>query len=99
MYVMTVEYFEPADPAGFDRAYRERHVPLVQAVPGVERFTLTNPRGGDGTPHLVAQLWFAGREAFKAAQATPEMAATGADAETYDVARKQIFVGEIEDLL
>ena len=89
---------DPAAGPTFDALYRERHVPLVQAVPGLERFTLTRPRGGDGTPYLVAELWFADLAAMKAGLGSPQMAAAGADADTYDVARWAMFTGEVEEL-
>ena len=43
MHKITVQYFDPADGDGFETAYRERHVPLVHAVPGLERFTISLP--------------------------------------------------------
>jgi uncharacterized protein (TIGR02118 family) len=98
MHRLTVQYFDPADGPSFEAAYRERHVPLVKAVPGLERFTLSRPRGGDGTPYLVADLWFADLDALKAAQGSPEMAAAGADAETYDVARRAMFSAAVEEV-
>jgi uncharacterized protein (TIGR02118 family) len=96
MHKITVQYFDPADAAGFEAAYRKRHVPLVKAVPGLERFTLSLPDGG--APHLVAELWFADRDAMLAARGSAEMAAAGADAETYDVGRRVIFDGAVEDV-
>ncbi len=95
MHRVTVQYFEPADGAAFEAAYRERHVPLVHALPGVQRFTLSRPRGGDGTPYLVAELWFEDLASMRAALASPEMAAAGADAETYDVARWTMHTAEV----
>jgi uncharacterized protein (TIGR02118 family) len=94
---LTVQYFEPADGSAFLAAYRERHVPLVRAVPGLQRFTLSTPRG-EGAPYLVAELWFTDGEALKAGLSGPEMAAAGADAETYDVARRVMFTGEVEEV-
>lgn len=98
MHRVTVQYFDPTDGPSFEALYRERHVPLVKAVPGRERFTLTRPRGGDGTPYLVAELWFADLGAMKAGLGSPEMAAAGADADAYDVAHRTMFTGEVEDL-
>ncbi|WP_227467811.1 EthD family reductase [Nocardioides lijunqiniae] len=97
MHRLTVQYFDPADGDAFLAAYRERHVPLVRAVPDLQRFTLTTPRG-DGAPYLQAELWFADAETMKASLASPEMGAAAADAETYDVARKAMLTGEVEEL-
>ena len=46
MHKITVQYFDPADGDDFETAYRERH---VQAVPGLERFTISLPHA-DGAP-------------------------------------------------
>jgi uncharacterized protein (TIGR02118 family) len=98
MHRMTVQYFDPADGPAFEAGYRERHVPLVKAVPGLERFTVSLPRGDEGTPFLVAELWFADAEAMQASFGTAEMSAAGADAETYDVGRRAFYSGDVEDL-
>jgi uncharacterized protein (TIGR02118 family) len=95
---LTVQYVDPADGPAFEAAYRERHVPLVRAVPGLERFTLTRPRGDEGTPYLVADLWFGDLDTMRAALGSPEMAAARADAETYDVARRTTFTGAVEEV-
>lgn len=92
---LTVAYHDVADGPAFEAAYRERHVPLALAVPGLERFTLTRPRGDEGTPYLVAELWFADRDAMKAALSSPQMAIAAADAETYD-ARRVTSTGTVE---
>ena len=74
MYRLTVVYDEPADKEAFDLRYTNEHVPLVKAVPGLERFQLSHPAGG--TPYLVAELIWPTEEAFKASSSTPEMTAT-----------------------
>ncbi|MDH2412525.1 EthD family reductase [Nocardioides sp. CER19] len=88
---LTIQYAAPADPAAFDERYEHEHVPLVRAVPGLARFTLSRPRalgpatgsGTDGAPYLVAELWFADAEAMKAAMKSPEMAEAAAHAEGF----------------
>ena len=97
MHRVTVQYFEPTDGPAFEAAYRERHVPLVHAVPGLARFTLSRPRGEEGTPYLVAELWFEDRESMKAGLTSEQMAKAGADAETYEVARRLTFTAEVEE--
>ncbi|GAA1953981.1 hypothetical protein GCM10009798_11480 [Nocardioides panacihumi] len=99
MHRITIEYAGPADPAAFDARYREAHVPLVLALPGLSRFTMTHPRGlGGEAPYLVAELWFDDADSMKTAMRSPEMAATAADAETYDVTSTTMFTGEVVDV-
>jgi uncharacterized protein (TIGR02118 family) len=97
MHKITVQYFDPADGDEFEAAYLERHAPLVQAVPGLERFTISLPQP-DGAPYLVAELWFADGDALSSAQSSAEMAAVRADSTAYDVARRVIFAGSVEDV-
>jgi uncharacterized protein (TIGR02118 family) len=97
MHRLTVQYFDPADAGEFEAAYRERHVPLAQAVPGLRRLTVSTPRG-DGAPYLQAELWFADRDAMRSGLSSPEMGAAALDAETYDVARRISFTGEVEEI-
>lgn len=96
---LTVQYFRPTDAVAFEAAYRQRHVPLALAVPGLTRFTVSTPRGAEDAPYLVAELWFPDRETLKSGLASPEMAAAAADAETYDVGHRVAFTGAVEDLL
>lgn len=92
MHKITVQYFDPADADDFETAYRDRHVPLVQAVPGLERFTISLPHA-DGAPYLVAELWFADGNALSTARNSAEMATVRADSATYDVARRAFSLG------
>ncbi len=97
MHKITVQYCDPADGGDFETAYRERHVPLVREVPGLERFTISLPHA-DGAPYLVAELWFADGDALSTARTSAEMTAVRADSATYDVARRVIFDASVEDV-
>jgi len=97
MHKITVQYFDPVDGDDFETAYRERHLPLVHALPGLQRFTISLPHT-DGAPYLVAELWFANGDALSAARASAEMAPVRADSASYDVARRLIFDASVEDV-
>ncbi|TDE37676.1 EthD family reductase [Actinomadura sp. 6K520] len=100
MHRLTVQYFSPADPAAFDERYESVHVPLVRALPGIESFTLARPRPLRGdAPYLVAELWFEDADALQTALGSPEMAAAGKDAATYEVASVVMFSGEVREML
>lgn len=97
MQRITVQYVTPADPATFDRKYAEEHVPLVSAVPGLQRFTLSHPQAmGGEAPYLVAELWFADEDALGTALGSPEMAAAGRHAAGLGVATT-MFRGEVSE--
>jgi uncharacterized protein (TIGR02118 family) len=94
---MTIAYAAPSDPADFDTRYMQEHVPLVRRLPGVQRFTLTRPRGLAGeAPYLVAELWFESADDLRAALKSPEMAETGTHAQSLGAAMS-IWTGEVTD--
>src|SRR4051794_41932190 len=72
---LIVQYGQPTDPAEFDRHYRDVHVPLVQKVPGLVRFTVGHPRSMDPStpaPYAIAELDFESAEAMGKALSTEE---------------------------
>jgi uncharacterized protein (TIGR02118 family) len=96
MHRITIEYGTPADAEAFERHYTEVHVPLASTLPGLRRFTISHPRGlGTIAPYMVAELWFDDADALKTALKSPEMAETGADAQTFDVTSMTMFSGEV----
>jgi uncharacterized protein (TIGR02118 family) len=97
---ITIQYHHPADPSTFHERYRTQHVPVASRLPGLQRYTVSRPRGsGSDIPELVAELWFEDEPTMKAALRSPEMAAAAADAATLDVGRMVVFTSAAEDLL
>src|SRR4051794_34497654 len=76
MIKLTLLYHPPDDPAGFDRYYRETHLPLARRLPGVERLEVarvTAARDGGPAPyHVITELWFRDLDAMSASFASPE---------------------------
>lgn len=88
----------PADPEGFDRHYFDVHLPLLRTVPGLERVEIARVAGsaiGDEGYHLVAETFYASREAMDAANASPEGKAAARDLLTIAPAPLIVF-GEIQ---
>lgn len=78
-------YKPPADPAAFDEAYFKTHVPLVEKLPGLQKFVVTRfsrTLMGDGY-YLMAEMHFADEAALKAAMKSPENAAAGQNLEGF----------------
>ena len=74
-------YKQPEDPDAFEKRYFERHVPLVEKIPGLKNVTVTRFKktlAGDGF-YLMAEMDFGDRDTFNAAMNSREMAATGKD--------------------
>lgn len=80
---MVVIYKVPKDPVAFDEHYFRVHVPLAKRLPGLRKYEVSRgpiavPAGGSGF-HMVAMLHFDSLAAIRAAFATPEGRACGAD--------------------
>ena len=75
-------YEAPADPATFDRHYREVHIPLLRALPGLRRYSVGRDTAAvRGAPYyLVVELEWDTMDNLRAAFASPEGSATAADA-------------------
>src|ERR1700719_5322058 len=78
-----VLYGTPADPAAFDRYYRDVHTPLSLRLPGLRSYTVARDaspvRGGDPY-YLIGELEWDTMEDLRAAFASPEGQAVAADA-------------------
>ena len=75
-------YETPADPAAFDRHYREIHIPLLRQLPGLRRYTISRDVTAlHGEPyHLITELDWDTMDGLRAAFASAEGQATAADA-------------------
>ncbi|MCW5876702.1 MAG: EthD family reductase [Anaerolineales bacterium] len=89
-------YKQPADPAAFDQAYFETHLPLVEKVPGLQKTVITRftrTLVGEG-PYLMAEMHFADGEALKAGMKSAEMAAAGANLDSFAKDGYSLLFGE-----
>ena len=101
MHRLVVSYGPPTDPAEFDRHYRDVHVGLAQAIPGLRRFTLGHPAAMDPAtpaPYLVAELDFDSAEAMGAGMGTPAGRAAGADVATFASGGATMASYDVEDV-
>jgi uncharacterized protein (TIGR02118 family) len=86
MHKYIALYRKPADPAAFDQAYFDSHLPLVLKTPGLVRAEVAKVARvfvpgflGDTEPYLIAEMYFESKDAAKAAYGTPEWQASGAN--------------------
>jgi uncharacterized protein (TIGR02118 family) len=102
---MTVKlvamYTQPDDPADFDRHYFGTHMPLVHAIPGLQRaetsmFT-TAVDGGEKTFYREAELYFADQAALESALGTAEAQATSADFLKIAPPGSRLFIATVDD--
>jgi uncharacterized protein (TIGR02118 family) len=74
-----VLYKEPANKEEFDAYYFEKHIPLVQKVPGLVRVEVNRFSGKTAPYYLMATLYFNSKDERKAALSSPEGQAMNAD--------------------
>jgi uncharacterized protein (TIGR02118 family) len=92
----------PADPTEFDRYYRQLHMPLAQAIPGVRNIRFGKVlRTADGSPppyYLVSDVYFDDQAALDAALASPEMGKAIGDVPKFATGGVTILLCEYEDV-
>lgn len=91
-------YRTPESPEKFLTHYRDVHMPLVRAIPGligVELTLIERTLVGEQGNFLLAEMLFADEEAFRAAMRSPENAATGTDLTAFAGGLVTIMTGAV----
>ncbi len=86
MVKLVALYRKPADPAAFDQAYFETHIPLVNQIPNLRRVAITRFTGaprGEPEFYLMAEMFFDDQAAMDAAMKSPENAEAGKNLMTF----------------
>jgi uncharacterized protein (TIGR02118 family) len=80
---LVVLYTQPDDGDAFDEHYLGVHGPLVDKIPGLQKWEgarfVAAADGGEQTYHRTAELYFADQAALEAALGSDEGKATAAD--------------------
>ncbi len=80
MVKLVALYRKPADPAAFDKAYFETHVPLANKIPYLRRSVVSRVTGaprGEPEFYLMAELYFDDKATMDKAMASPENVEAG----------------------
>lgn len=96
--VVNVLYNAPSDPAAFEAYYAATHLPLVDAISGIDRAVLIKglpgPDGSAPAFYRIAQLFFADADAMAAAMGSPEGQAAVADIANFADGGVTVVTGE-----
>jgi uncharacterized protein (TIGR02118 family) len=82
MYKLIAIYKIPADMNKFTEHYEKTHMPITKKIPGLKEVRLNKVFGtprGKSDLHIIAELCFESKEAFKSSMSTPEAMASGKD--------------------
>lgn len=95
-------YRKPADPAAFDRYYRDVHVPIAKRIPGLRGYEISRGEigmlGGRSPYHLIAVLSFDSAAAVQAALTSPEGQATAADIGNFATGGVEIHFADMAEI-
>jgi len=98
---LVVLYTQPDDADAFDEHYQGTHMPLVDALPGLQRAEtgrlVTALDGGEQTFYRVAELYFADQQALGAAFGSEEGKATAADYQAIAPPGSRMFIEVLDD--
>ncbi|WP_329353104.1 EthD family reductase [Streptomyces sp. NBC_01261] len=98
---LMVLYTQPVDGDAFDEHYLGVHAPLVEAVPGLQRWESARVSGaadgGEQTFHRVAELYFTDMESLEAALGSDEGRATGRDYRQIAPPGSRMFIAALDE--
>jgi uncharacterized protein (TIGR02118 family) len=93
-------YGAPTDIKAFERYYAKTHVPLAHQLPGLQRVETALLRGiaedGAAPYYRIAELWFADKEQFQAAVASPQGQALAADVAHFATGGVTVLVAQVD---
>lgn len=98
---LIVLYTRPDDPAAFDEHYVNVHGPLVDKLPGLQKWDSAKytmaADGGEAPPfYRTASLYFADMDALGAAMGSDEGKATADDYAKIAPAGSRMFLAEVD---
>jgi len=97
---LVVLYTQPDDADGFDEHYLGVHAPLVNKIPGLQRFESARiaaaADGGEQTFFRIAELYFADQAALETALGSEESRATAADFQQIAPPGSRMFVAAVD---
>jgi len=98
---LVVLYTRPDDTDAFDKHYLGVHMPLANAIPGVQRAetgrVAAAADGGEQSYYRIAELYFADQAALEAGFGSAEGKATAADYQQIAPPGSRMFVEVLDD--
>lgn len=98
---LVVLYTQPDDAARFDEHYLGVHGPLVDQIPGLERWEsarfVSALDGGEQIFYRIAELYFTDQAALEAALGSDESRAAAGDYQQIAPAGSRMFVAAIDE--
>jgi uncharacterized protein (TIGR02118 family) len=97
---LVVLYTQPDDGAAFDEHYLGVHAPLVEAIPGLQRWEgsrfVAAADGGEQNFFRMAELYFDDQASLQAALGSEEGRAAGGDYQQIAPPGSRMFVAAVD---
>jgi uncharacterized protein (TIGR02118 family) len=97
---LVVLYTQPPNAEAFDQHYLAVHAPLVEKIPGLQRWEgarfVAAPDGGEQTYFRIAELYFSDPAALQTALGTKEGKATAEDFQKIAPPGSRMFIAALD---
>ena len=98
MIKITVLYGHPTEPSAFEEYYADTHIPLVDAIQGIERVELTlfanKADGALPAYYRMAELYFADQQAMESTMSSDAAQIAVADIANFATGGATVLVGQ-----
>jgi uncharacterized protein (TIGR02118 family) len=98
MHKLVAMFKHPEDPKAFDDAYFGTHLPLNAKTPGLRRTEVSRVTGsprGDSEWYIVTEMYYDDEASMRAAFASPEAAAAGANLMSFAKGLVTMYTAEV----
>lgn len=98
MIKLVAMYKTPADIEMFEKHYFEKHMPIVDKIPGLIKSEVSKLKilpGTDSDYYMMTEMYYEDMDSFNAAMATPEGKASARDIVNFAKDRVDFFIGKI----
>ncbi len=99
MVKLVAMYKTPADIEMFEKHYFEKHMPLVEKIPGLIKSEISKLKalpGTDSEYYMMTEMYYDDMDAFNAAMASPEGKASAKDLVNFAKGTVDFFLGKVK---
>ena len=99
MIKLVAMYKTPADIEMFEKHYFEKHMPIVEKIPGLLRSEVSKLKilpGTESNYYMMTEMYYEDMDSFNAAMATPEGKASARDIVNFAKDNVDFFIGKIK---
>ena len=99
MVKLVAMYKTPSDLEMFEKHYLEKHMPLVEKIPGLIRSEVSKLKVLPGTESqyfMMAEMYYDDMDAFNAAMGSPEGKASARDLVNFAKDNVDFFLGKVK---